>query len=204
MTEDTRSDEERTEDTTEEREEARGGTPAEPYRRLEFSSKEEEEEHYNKVFKDRDKRIREKIREEEKANAERDAKRKAAKEAEDYKALYEEEEKKAQNLQARVDELEPIKGERDASQERIDALEKRLKGMLKPQLERVPEIYREFVEAKSVEEQAEWFEKNSEKLEPANGRPAGSRATGPAARGVKGDEKEAERARESQRSVSRI
>ena len=71
--------------------------------------------------------------------------------------------------------------------------------MIKPQLEAVPELFRPFVESMTVEEQAEWLEKNAEKLDTPNGhtRPAGSRPTGKAQTPPRADKE----AREGQRAA---
>ena len=117
-------------------------------------------------------------------------------------------------LNAQIDEL-------STTTERVSGLETRLKGIIKPKLEQVPELFRPFVEAMGVEEQAEWFEKNAEKLEPGSAskeaednqqafpefrqRPAGQPPTGAPAAGGPDKEKEKE-ARQTQQAigVSRI
>jgi myosin heavy subunit len=167
----------------------------EPYKRLEFKTKEEADAHYNQVFTERDKRIREQIREEERTEAEKEAKNKAAKEKEDYKSLYEGAEQTIEEQKTRISELEGKASEAETASERITALEERLKGLIAPDLEAVDEMYREFVEAMDVEKQAEWIEKNREKLTSTQTqRPRGSRATGkPRERRENGDNEEAQR-----------
>lgn len=168
----------------------------EPFERLEFKTKEEADAHYNKVFKERDKRIREQIREEEKRKAEEDAKKQAAKEKEDYKSLYEDAEKTIEKQKTRISELEGKASEAENASERITALEERLKGLIAPDLEAVDEMYREFVENMDVEKQAEWIEKNREKLTSTQTqRPRGSRATGRAAERRDNGDEEANRRR---------
>jgi predicted phage tail protein len=146
--------------------------------------------------------------EREREKAEEGARKKALEDQENWKDLAGTHVKTIEKLETRVSELEAVEGERDGAQSRIEVLEKLLRAANKDKLERVPELARDFVERMTPEEQAEWFEKNSEKLESpsgaGNGRPAGSRATGKAAVGVKGDEEAAKRARANQRSMSRI
>lgn len=172
-----------------------GDKPDEPYKRLEFKSAEEEQAYYDKMFRERDGRIREKIREEERAEVEKDLKNKAAKEKEDYKQLYETAEETVNKQKTRISELEGKASEAETASERITALEERLKGLIAPDLEAVDEMYREFVEAMDVEKQAEWIEKNREKLTTTQAqRPRGSRATGkPRERRENGDNEEAQR-----------
>lgn len=141
--------------------------------------------------------------ERDKEETERKAREAALKEQQDYKKLAEEQEKTLSEREKRIEDLEAIETERDEAKSRIEALEERLRGILKPQLERVPELFREFVEAKSPEEQAEWFEKNSEKLQTNGGKPTGSRPTGkPSGDGAPTEA--AKDAREGTRHVSRI
>lgn len=142
--------------------------------------------------------------ERDKEETQRKAREAALQEQEDYKKLAEERKETLSEREKRISELEAVETERDTARGRIEALEERLKGIIKPRLETVPELFRPFVESLSVEEQAEWFEKNSDKLEaPENGRPRGSRPTGrPQGGGAEGEA--AKGARESTQRVSRI
>lgn len=163
----------------------------EPYKRLEFATKEDADEHYNTVFAERDSRMRKTLRQEitdelaerfgmddidevvavfEEAQAmtqgdETDAS-KEKKRADRAEKAVEKRDKTIEELNARVAELEK-------SDKRVGDLEERLRGQIKPKLEQVPELYRTFVEAMDVETQAEWFEQNAEKLGGAAERPEG-------------------------------
>ena len=204
-----------------------------PYRRLEFKTKEEEEAHYNSIFSERDGRIRKNIREEEqKALLEKlgvetfeeveDAfgeyqELQAATETESERVKREEEAKKEARKQR-----DAIKTERDTLQERVDTLEGLVKSSNAAKLERVPEVFRPFVENMTAEDQAKWFEDNEEKLTVSGDgegegdaeardtrRARGSRRTGGASRKEKngsgaGNDEVAERARQNQRRTSTI
>lgn len=166
-----------------------------------FSSKKEHDDYLEAKLKERLERKDKKLAE-EKAETERKAREQALKDQEDWKKLAEERTETIEAKNKRIETLETVEGERDTLAGRIEALETRLKGILKPKLEQVPELFREFVEAKSPEEQAEWFEKNADKLD-TNERPTGSRPTGrPSSKGA--DTEQAKEAREAHRSVSRI
>jgi chromosome segregation ATPase len=154
----------------------------------------------DKVVADRLERERKK-QERDREAAERAAREKALADQEDWKKLAAERTDIITERDQRIAELEPVSEERDQLKARMEALEKRLAGLIKPRLEAVPELFRPFVLEKSVEEQAEWLEKNADKL---NGKPAGSPATGrPAATNNTEKDKEA-RERQRQARVSTI
>jgi hypothetical protein len=177
--------------------------PDKPF--LAFSSEKEHDDYLEKMLKERLERKDKKLQE-DKERLERQAREQALKDQENWKDLAQTHAQTIEKLEKRIEDLSSVEGERDSKQERLESLEARLKGVIKPRLEAVPELYRPFVESMTVEEQAEWLEKNGEKLEvPANGRPAGSPRTGPPAN--RGGDKEADKeAREGQRNagVSRI
>jgi hypothetical protein len=152
-----------------------------PYRS--FASKKEHDDYMESALKERLARKDRKLAE-EKAEAERAAREKALQDQEDWKTLADERSSIIETQAKQIEELEVVENERDTATERVTALEKRLQGLIKPQLEAVPELYRPFVEKMTVEEQAEWLEKNAEKLgtQHGPGRPAGSRPTGRAAK----------------------
>lgn len=173
-------------------------TEEEPASSAKFS-----QEDVDRIVSERLERERRKA-ERDKEETQRKAREAALQEQEDYKKLAEERKETLSEREKRISELEAVETERDTARGRIEALEERLKGIIKPRLETVPELFRPFVESLSVEEQAEWFEKNSDKLEaPENGRPRGSRPTG-RPQGGGADTEEAKGAREGQRSISRI
>ncbi len=179
-------------------------TPTEPFKA--FASKKEHDDYLETKLKERLERKDRKLAE-EKAEAERQAREKALKDNEDWKKLAGEHAETISQKNARIEELQGAETERDTLKERVEALEERLKGVMKPRLEAVPELFRPFVEGMTVEEQAKWLEDNEEKLEvvgsgEANGqRPRGSRATGRPAklRQQSGDDERAKQAREAQR-----
>jgi chromosome segregation ATPase len=148
-----------------------------------FASKKEHDDYMESALKERLARKDRKLAE-EKAEAERAAREKALQDQEDWKRLAEERTQTIEAKEKRISELESVEGERDGANERVATLEKRLQGLIKPQLEQVPELYRPFLADMPVEKQAEWLEKNAEKLgtQHGNGRPAGSRPTGRAAK----------------------
>ena len=168
------ADEDRTEGTEEG---AQATEAAEPYRA--FKSKDELQAFIDASLKERLER-KDRKAEEERSEAERKAREDALKEQEDWKRLAEERTNTIAEKDRRIEELSALETERDSANERTQALEERLKGLIKPQLEAVPELYRPFVEKMTVEEQAEWLEQNAEKLGTQNGpgRAAGSRPTG--------------------------
>lgn len=183
-----------------------------------FASKQEHDDYINSVIEDRLKRKDQKL-EEDKERIEREAKEKALKDNEDWKALaqthaetIEKHEKKIEGLQGQVQQQTDV-------EDRNKVLEQRLAGQLKDKRDKIGnDLLREFVEGLPVLEQAEWFEKNADKLEPApqteesedetplpSGRPAGQPPTGSPATGGK-DKAKDEEARQEQRSlgISRI
>lgn len=194
--------------------------PATPEAYKQFASKQEHDEYINTVIEDRLKRKDQKL-EEDKERIEREAREKALKDNEDWKALAQthaetiaKHEKKIEGLQAQVQQQAEV-------EDRNKGLETRLRGIIKPRLEQVPELFRPFVESMDVETQAEWFEINADKLDdtPAEDddpkaetlvgivgkRPAGQPPTGaPAAGGP--DKQKAEEAKQGQRQlgISRI
>lgn len=182
--------------TTEEKTEA-AETP-EPFKA--FSSKKEHDDYLEARLKERLERKDKKLAE-EREETERKAREQALRDQENWQKLAEEREQTITTQESRIGELKAVEGERDAANERVSALEERLKGVIKPRLEAVPELYRSFVESMTVEKQAEWFEQNGEKLAPDNPtdqRPRGSRPTGQTQRPGE-DDAAAKRAREEQR-----
>lgn len=191
--------------------------PATPEAYKQFASKQEHDEYINTVIEDRLKRKDQKL-EEDKERIEREAKQKALKDNEDWKALaqthaetIEKHEKKIEGLQSQVQQQAEV-------EDRNKGLETRLRGIIKPKLEQVPELFRPFVEGMGVEEQAEWFEKNADKLEGTSPpeeaeeetsftskRPAGQPPTGAPAVGGP-DKQKVEEAKQGQRQlgISRI
>lgn len=191
-------DEERTEVTTEETTEQNQPKPF-----ITLATEKEHDEYMERMLGERLKRKDKKL-EHERAEAERKAREQALKDQEDWKRLAEERTNTIAEKDQRINELASLESERDSATERTQALEERLRGLIRPQLEAVPELFRPFVEGMTVEEQAEWLQKNADKLGAThNGgaRPAGSRPTGRAQTVPKGEaDKEA---RESQR-ISRV
>lgn len=184
-----------------------------------FSTKTEHDDYINGVIEERLKRKDAKL-EEDKERIEREAKEKALKDNEDWKALAQTHAETVEKLEKKVAAKDTQIEELNGTTERVDSLEKRLRGIIKPKLEQVPELFRPFVESMGVEEQAEWFEKNADKLEaspaPAETeeeneptfspkRPAGQPPTGAPATGGKDKQKD-EEASQAQRSlgISRI
>lgn len=113
-----------------------------------------------------------------KQQAQRQAREKALQDQEDWKKLAEERTETITEKDQRISELETVEAERDQANERVATLEKRLSGVIKDKLELVDELYRPFLKDMPVEKQADWLEKNAEKLGAPNGKPAGSRPTG--------------------------
>ena len=146
-----------------------------------FSSKKEHDDYVEGLLKERLAR-KDKKAEEEKAEAERKAREDALKEQGKFKEIAEQHEQTIANKDQRIQELESQQVEQESLQERIEALEGRLKGLIKPNAERVPEMFREWFEEKSVEEQAAWLEKNAENLQGPQ-EPIGSPETPRAANG---------------------
>lgn len=109
---------------------------------------------------EREKRKQEKDRE----KAEQKAREDALKEQGKFEEIAERHERTIEERDQRISELEAEVSEKKDLQERTATLEDRLRGLIKPQLERVPELTKPFVEKMTAEEQAEWLEKNSEKL----------------------------------------
>lgn len=109
---------------------------------------------------ERERRRQEREREE----AERKARENALKEQEDWKKLAEERTNTIEANDKRIKELEGAESERDSLNERVQALEAQLKGVMEDKVAAVPELYRPFVEDMSVEKQAEWLKQNAEKL----------------------------------------
>jgi hypothetical protein len=146
-----------------------------------YATKEEHDAYLESALKDRLARKDRKLQE-EKAEAERAAREKALKDQEDWKRLYEESTETIEDKNQRITELEAVEGERDSLKELAESREKLLAKIIKPQLEVVPELYRPFLADMPVEKQAEWLEKNAEKLGASGanggGKPAGSRPTG--------------------------
>lgn len=151
-----------------------------------FGSKEEHDKYIEGVLKERLER-KDRKAQEEREKAEREAREKALSDQEDWKRLAEERTNTIAEKEKKIEELSTFETATDVANERVEMLEERLKGLISPQLERVDELYRPFVESMPVEEQAEWLEKNAEKLGggTANGsgssagqRPSGSRPTG--------------------------
>ncbi len=168
-------DEKRTvEETTEEQ--TMPEESQQPYKS--YATKKEHDEHMEAALKERLERKDRKLAE-EKAETERKAREQALKDQEDWKKLAGEHTETIEAKNKRIEELSGLEGERDTANERVETLEKRLGGLIRPQLEVVPELYRPFLADMPVEKQAEWLEENAEKLT-ANGsiKPAGSRPTG--------------------------
>lgn len=178
-------------------------TPAEPFKA--FATKEEYQIHLDHVTQERLEREKRKALSNEE-EAKRQARENALKEQEDWKKLAHEHAETIESKNSRITELESIETERDSANERTQALEERLKGLIKPQLEAVPELYRPFVESMGVEEQAEWLSENAEKLGTQNGpgRPAGSRPTGKSQTVPKNETDKEARERQRQARVSAI
>ena len=168
-----------------------------------FASKQEHDDYIEGVLQERLTRKDKKLAE-EKAETERLAREAALKEQEDWKKLAEERSETLSEREKRIGELETAVEERDTLRSRTEALEERLKGVMKPRLETVPELFRPFVESMTVEEQAKWLEENEDKMAPVEQRPRGSRPTGAPARDKGSDDEAAKSAREGQRHVSRI
>ncbi len=169
-----------------------------------FATKAEHDAYVEAALKERLERKDKKLAE-EKAETERLAREKALKDQEDWKKLAGEHAETIEQKNRRISELEQTAEERNMLQTRVTDLEDRLKGVMKPRLEAVPELFRPFVESMTVEEQAKWLEDNAEKIE-TNGdhRPRGSRPTGAPRRETNADTDAAKGAREGQRAVSRI
>ncbi len=176
--------------------------PEQPFKA--FASRKEHDAYVEAALKERLERKDKKLAE-EKAETERLAREKALKDQEDWKKLAGEHAETIEQKNGRISELEQIAEERNMLQTRVTDLEDRLKGVMKPRLEAVPELFRPFVESMTVEEQAKWLEDNAEKIE-TNGeqRPRGSRPTGQPRRETNADTDAAKGAREGQRAVSRI
>lgn len=150
-----------------------------PYRS--FATEEEYRKHLEHVTKERVEREQRKNAE-AKQKAEREAREKALQDQEDYKNLAEE---RGNVIATKDEELSTASTALEVANERVDLLEGLVKESVKERLELVPEMFRSFLEEKPVEEQADWLNKNAEKLGPANGngsgagqRPSGSRPTG--------------------------
>lgn len=124
-------------------------------------------------FSERYKRKQAEIREEQRAEVEKEYARKQAKEKGEYKELYESAETKIGEQAQKIQELETKATDVEAKDERIKALEEQVEAFIKPDLERVPEHYRELVGAMSLDQQASWLTRNREQLA-GPGAPIGS------------------------------
>jgi hypothetical protein len=196
------AEEERT--TEKNTEETETTTPSEPYKS--YATKQEHQDAMETWLKDRLER-KDKALAEEKAETERKAREAALKDQENWKQLAEERTTTITEKDKRIEELQAVEGERDSHKERAETLEARLSGLIKPQLEAVPELFRPFLADMPVEKQAEWLEKNAEKLgTPQNGaaRPAGSRPTGRAQTPPKAEADKEAREMQRQARVSAI
>ena len=171
-----------------------------------FTSKEEHDKYIEGILRERLER-KDRKAQEEREKAEREAREKALSDQEDWKRLAEERTNTIDEKEKKIEELSAFETATDLANERVQLLEERLQGLISPQLERVDELYRPFVESMPVEEQAEWLEKNAEKLGGVgtNGspgeRPSGSRPTGRPAPVPRAEQDK--EARESQR-VARV
>ena len=129
----------------------------------------------NRIISERLEREREKqpsredIEREVRESIEAEIRQEKAREEGDYETLVTELADKVTERDEQIknlkEKLKEAQGTSQNTSERVEALESRLKGTIKPQLERIPEMFRGFVEEKSVEEQAAWLEKNAEKLQ---------------------------------------
>lgn len=175
--------------------------PAEPYKA--FSSKKEHDDYLEGVLKERLER-KDRKAQEDKEKAERKAREEALKEQGKFKEIAEQHEATIADKDQRIQELEGVASERDALQDRLESQEKLLKDMVKPGLERVPEMFRGLVEEKTVEEQAEWLKNNAEKLTGDSGpigSPASPRASQNNNRGQQDKEVEAAERQRASRAV---
>lgn len=175
----------------------------EPYRTLEFKTKEEADAHYNEVYKDRDKRLREEVREEEREKAEADVKKQAAKEKEDYKSLYQEAEedrekqaKKVADLEA---EVERLSGEVEAMTPHRENNEKRAEELLK----NVPDSIRTLLEGRDPLDQLKWLDENPDYAKTEERGPNGSRPSPRPTREPRRDKDEDEQVRRGNEQAAR-
>jgi hypothetical protein len=156
VTEDQRNEEHTEEEREEERTEEEPKQPEEPTGRF-------TQDDVDRIVSERLKREREK-QDKDREKAEQKAREEALKEQGKFKEIAEQHERTIEEKDGQIEVLQGVETERDALQERLTTLEERLKGLIKPGLERVPEMFRGFVEEKPVEEQAAWLKKNADKL----------------------------------------
>jgi myosin heavy subunit len=174
--------------------------PSQPFKT--FNSKNEHDAYLEAALKERLERKDRKLAE-EKEKTEREAREAALKDQENWKQLAEERTNTITEKDKRIEELQSLEGERDTHKERAETLEARLSGLIKPQLEAVPELFRADM---PVEKQAEWLEANAEKLGAPSGvqKPAGSRPTGRPQTPPKAEADKEARERQRQARVSAI
>lgn len=132
---------------------------------LSFKDDKAKQEWMDKQFSERYKRKQQEIREQERTKVEKELQEKQAKEKGEYKELYETAETKIGEQAARISELESQIEDIEAKNERIESLESQVEAFIKPDLQRVPEHYRELVGAMSLDQQASWLTRNRENLE---------------------------------------
>lgn len=145
---------------------------------LKFTDEKEQQKWLDRQFSGRYKRKQDEIRAEERANLESELKERQAKEKGEYKELYETAEAKIGQQASRIQELETQTSDVTAKDERIANLEAQIQEFIKPDLERVPEHYRELVAGMSLDQQANWLTRNRENLQGPD-EPVGSPATPP-------------------------
>lgn len=131
---------------------------------VKFKDEQARQDWLDNQFSERYKRKQEKIREEERAELEKEYARKQAKEKGEFKELYEQAEAKVGEQAKIIEGLEGRVGDFEAKEARIQALEEQVEAFIKPDLERVPEHFRELVGAMSLDQQASWLTRNREKL----------------------------------------
>ena len=131
---------------------------------LKFKDEDARQEWLDKQFDGRYKRKQKEMREQERAELEKEFARKEAKEKGEYRELYETAESKIGEQAAIIEGLESKVGDFEAKDERIRTLEAQIEAFIKPDLERVPEHYRELVGAMSIDQQASWLTRNREQL----------------------------------------
>jgi myosin heavy subunit len=113
--------------------------PSQPFKT--FNSKNEHDAYLEAALKERLERKDRKLAE-EKEKTEREAREAALKDQENWKQLAEERTNTITEKDKRIEELQSLEGERDTHKERAETLEARLSGLIKPQLEAVPELFR--------------------------------------------------------------
>lgn len=131
---------------------------------VKFKDDQARQEWLDNQFSERYKRKQAEIREHERAELEKEYARKQAKEKGEFKELYEQAETKIGEQAKIIAGLEGRVGDFEAKDERIKKLEEQVEAFIKPDLERVPEHYRELVSGMSLDQQASWLTRNREQL----------------------------------------